>query len=399
MSEDVAIKVADVSKYFAPSAGQSSIKAKVTGLFKSKKEKKDPGYWAVRDISFEVKKGEFFGIVGRNGSGKSTLLKMIAGVYSPTKGEIKVDGKLVPFIELGVGFNPELSGRDNVFLNGALLGFNRSEMEAMYDEIVDFAELREHMDVKLKNFSSGMQVRLAFSIAIRAESDVLLVDEVLAVGDTDFQRKCFDYFKQLKRDKKTVVFVSHDMNSVREYCDRAVLIDGGSAGKVNDASKVATQYTKLFNNTGSDSGAGVKPAGRWGTGDILFIGKGERILVNAEDKTIEIVMSCRAKTNLEGVLAGFIIRDATGKALFGTNAKLLGSKSLRVENAGLLEIKWSFENILSDGLYYFEPALVSDDGTTVYDWWEAARTIRSNRDQHTPYGVTPEMDIQMLEKK
>src|SRR6185312_8467854 len=183
---------------------------------------------ALKDISFEVKKGEFFGIVGRNGSGKSTMLKILAGIYQPTKGGVQKSGKLVPFIELGVGFNPELSGRENVFLNGALLGFSRKEIAAMYDEIVAFAELEKFMDQKLKNYSSGMQVRLAFSIAIRAKSDILLIDEVLAVGDASFQQKCFDYFYKLKQDKRTVVFVSHDMGAVERFCDRAVLIDNGN---------------------------------------------------------------------------------------------------------------------------------------------------------------------------
>src|SRR5690606_7141480 len=145
----------------------------------------------LKDINFEIKKGEFFGIVGRNGSGKSTLLKLLAGIYSPDSGHVQVNGKLVPFIELGVGFNPELTGRENVFLNGALLGFNRKEMESMYEEIVEFAELERFMDQKLKNYSSGMQVRLAFSIAIRAKADILVLDEVLAVGDEAFQKKCY----------------------------------------------------------------------------------------------------------------------------------------------------------------------------------------------------------------
>ncbi len=198
---ETAISVNGVSKYFKPPSINKSVKGKVTSLFKSK-EKTDNGYWALKNINFEVKKGEFFGIVGRNGSGKSTLLKMMAGVYHPTKGGIIVNGRLVPFIELGVGFNAELTGRDNVFLNGALLGFSRKEMEAMYDEIVEFAELEDHMEVRLKNFSSGMQVRLAFSIATKVSTDVLLIDEVLAVGDAAFQRKCFEYFMDLKKRKR-----------------------------------------------------------------------------------------------------------------------------------------------------------------------------------------------------
>ena len=162
----------------------------------------------LRDVSFTVERGDFFGIVGRNGSGKSTLLKIISQIYTPTEGQVVVHGKIVPFIELGVGFNPELTGRENVYLNGALLGFSGEEVDAMYDDIVTFAELADFMDQKLKNYSSGMQVRLAFSIAIKAQGDILVLDEVLAVGDEAFQRKCYEYFAQLKRQKKTVILVT-----------------------------------------------------------------------------------------------------------------------------------------------------------------------------------------------
>jgi ABC-2 type transport system ATP-binding protein len=173
MADEVAIKVEKVSKTFKlPHEKNTSIKSAVVNFYRRKRSFE--AQEVLKNVSFEIKKGEFFGIVGRNGSGKSTLLKMLAGIYIPTDGEIHVKGKLTPFIELGVGFNPELTGRENVFLNGALLGFNRSEMQAMYDDIVSFAELERFMDQKLKNYSSGMQVRLAFSIAIRANTDILL---------------------------------------------------------------------------------------------------------------------------------------------------------------------------------------------------------------------------------
>ena len=196
-------------------------------------------------ISFEVKKGEFVGIVGRNGSGKSTLLKTLAKIYFPEKGELTVNGTLIPFIELGVGFNPDLTGRENVYLNGALLGFYNKEMDAMYDEIVDFAELHAFMDQKLKNFSSGMQVRLAFSIAIRAKGDILLLDEVLAVGDAEFQKKCNDYFAAIK-GKQTVILVTHDMYNVVNYCSRAILIENGKIILDDKPKEVADAYKKLW---------------------------------------------------------------------------------------------------------------------------------------------------------
>ena len=198
----------------------------------------------LRDISFEVKQGDFFGIVGRNGSGKSTLLKIISGIYVPDKGTVTVNGKLVSFIELGVGFNPELTGRENVYLNGALLGFTREEIDAMYDDIVDFAELGDFMDQKLKNYSSGMQVRLAFSVAIKAQGDILVLDEVLAVGDEAFQRKCDNFFTKVKKDsKKTVILVTHSMDAVKRYCNNAILIKDGMIIASGDKDKVADQYT------------------------------------------------------------------------------------------------------------------------------------------------------------
>lgn len=247
---DAAIKVNNVTKKFIlPHQRVSTLKSYITNpLKKTEKETQ----LALNDVSFEIKEGEFFGIVGRNGSGKSTLLKCIAGVYSPDDGDIKVNGSLVPFIELGVGFNPELSGRDNVYLNGALLGFSRKEMGEKYDEIVEFAELEQFMDQKLKNYSSGMQVRLAFSIAIQSKGDILLLDEVLAVGDANFQKKCTRYFDSLIENGKTVILVTHSMDSINKYCTRALLLEQGVIKTIGDPEEVASQYS-LDNITKSTS--------------------------------------------------------------------------------------------------------------------------------------------------
>lgn len=244
MDEDVIIKAEQVVKEFKlPHEKYNTLKGRVVNIFRSQK-----GYElqkALDDVSFEVKRGEFFGIVGRNGSGKSTMLKVLAGIYMPTSGQVHTLGKLVPFIELGVGFSPELTGRENVYLNGALLGFNRKEVEAMYKDIVEFAEIERFMDQKLKNYSSGMQVRLAFSIAIRAQGDILLLDEVLAVGDEAFQRKCFDYFDQLKDAKQTVILVTHDMSNIERFCDRVMVLDKSKVVKITDAKEAAKIYLKL----------------------------------------------------------------------------------------------------------------------------------------------------------
>lgn len=244
MENDIAISVKNLHKSFKlPTERAWGLKQAIFNRIKGIKGYKEQK--VLNGISFDIHRNEFIGIVGRNGSGKSTLLKTLAKIYFPEKGSIEINGTLIPFIELGVGFNPDLTGRENIYLNGALLGFSNKEMDSMYDEIVDFAELHDFMDQKLKNYSSGMQVRLAFSIAIRAKGDILLLDEVLAVGDAAFQQKCTDYFTKIKGNQ-TVVLVTHDMRSVTEFCDRAILIENGKIKLEGDPKKVAKAYAKLW---------------------------------------------------------------------------------------------------------------------------------------------------------
>ena len=242
MAKNNVVKIVGVTKTFRiPIESVNMFKQKVVGFLLRKKGYRD--FTPLKDVSFSIEEGDFFGIVGKNGSGKSTLLKLIAGIYTPNKGHIRTKGKLVPFIELGVGFNPELSGRDNVYLNGALLGFSRKEVDEMYDDIVDFAEMHDFMEERLKNYSSGMQVRLAFSIAIKAKGDILMLDEVLAVGDEAFQKKCYAYFDKLKREKKTVILVTHDMGAVERFCNKAVLIEDGKVKIQGKPHIVAAAYS------------------------------------------------------------------------------------------------------------------------------------------------------------
>ena len=242
----IAVKVDHVSKFFKlPTEATQSLRTALVNRFKGIKGYKEQH--VLKDVSFEVEEGDFFGILGRNGSGKSTLLKIISQIYVPEKGSVTVNGKLVSFIELGVGFNPELTGRENVYMNGAMLGFTPEEIDGMYDDIVEFAELKEFMNQKLKNYSSGMQVRLAFSVAIKAQGDVLILDEVLAVGDEAFQRKCNDYFIERKKSGKTTILVTHDMGAVKKYCNKAVLIEHGLVKAFGNPENVANQYS--FDNT------------------------------------------------------------------------------------------------------------------------------------------------------
>ncbi len=243
-NSDLAISVRGLSKSFRlPTERSWGLKQAFFNRLRGIKGYKDQK--VLDEVDLEIKKGEFVGIVGRNGSGKSTLLKLLAGIYYPSAGEIIVNGSITPFIELGVGFNMELSGRENIYLNGAILGFSNSEIDAMYSDIVKFAELDEFMDQKLKNYSSGMQVRLAFSIAIRAKGDILILDEVLAVGDAEFQQKCNDYFSSL-HGNQTVILVTHSMDNVKKFCDRAIMIENGKIACAGSPEKVANAYKNLW---------------------------------------------------------------------------------------------------------------------------------------------------------
>lgn len=267
--EEKAIVVRDVHKSFKlPHEQSSGLKQAVLNLVNPNSKRGYEEQRVLKGISFEVNKGDFFGIVGRNGSGKSTLLKLLAGIYQSDSGSIQTNGSLIPFIELGVGFNPELTGRENIFLNGALLGFSHKEMEDMYHEIVEFAELSNFMGQKLKNYSSGMQVRLAFSIAIRAKSDILVLDEVLAVGDEAFQKKCNIFFNSIKKDKsKTVILVTHSMDAVRRYCNKAILLEKGEIVAQGDPNEVADDYSKQFIVNDATS---IKKKNRQGTGEVVY---------------------------------------------------------------------------------------------------------------------------------
>jgi ABC-type polysaccharide/polyol phosphate transport system ATPase subunit len=200
---------------------------------------------ALNDVSFAVPRGEFFGIVGRNGSGKSTLLKCMAGIYATDSGAIYVNGRVSTFIELGVGFNPDLAARDNVALNAIMLGLNPREARERFERVIQFAELEEFVDLKLKNYSSGMQVRLAFSVMIEVDADILLIDEVLAVGDAAFQQKCFDVFHRMKGEGRTILFVTHDMGSVKKFCHRAMLIERGVVKMIGAPDEIASNYLEL----------------------------------------------------------------------------------------------------------------------------------------------------------
>ena len=252
-----AVQVEDLHKAFrVPTNRVDSLKERAVHPFAAREYRE---LQALRGVSFEIHQGEFFGIVGRNGSGKSTLLKLLASIYRADRGTIRMAGRLAPFIELGVGFNHELTARENVVLNGVMMGLPPNEMRSRFDAVMEFAELTEFADMKLKNYSSGMLVRLAFAVMMEADADVLLIDEVLAVGDASFQQKCADAFHEMKAAGKTIVLVTHDMATVETYCDRAMLIADGEIQQLQHACSLAVNYASSKPDRREKSGGPIVP--------------------------------------------------------------------------------------------------------------------------------------------
>lgn len=385
---EIVINVENVSKRFKlPHEKNSSIKTLFTGALR----KRDKGYevqQALQDVSFSIKKGEFFGIVGRNGSGKSTLLKILAGIYQPTEGHVKTEGRLVPFIELGVGFNPELTGRENVYLNGALLGFTRHEIDAMYDEIVEFAELDKFMDQKLKNYSSGMQVRLAFSVATRSNADILLVDEVLAVGDAAFQRKCFEYFKQLKATNKTVVFVTHDMNAVREYCDRALLIEKSIVKQIGKPQDIAREYSLLFMEDKVDHSKKGNEK-RWGNEAVKIT----KVTTKLKEDKLIVDVDVTANQQVDKLIYGLHITGEDGEEITAMNNRMIQHPDIvDVKPGAKITFSWEVLNVFNDGNYYVTLTLIDDVANTL-DWFIDAATFNVKRLDRSTTPIIPPVAI------
>lgn len=374
MSKEIAISVSNLHKTFRlPHDQHSGIKQYIINLFRRKRVKGYENQHVLKGVDFEIKKGEFFGIVGRNGSGKSTLLKLLAGIYVPEKGNISINGTVVPFIELGVGFNPELTGRENIYLNGALLGFSRKQMEAMYDEIVGFAELEKFMDQKLKNYSSGMQVRLAFSIAIRAKSDILILDEVLAVGDEAFQKKCNAFFNDIKKDRsKTVVLVTHSMESVRRYCDKALMIEKGEVVAFGDPQDVADDYSKQFIN----SETSIKKQNRLGSGEVMF--ENVKHTITDDIFTLDFDLVNKTNTKQGGITMGydFCVND---DIIIGNDTRFLDEYRKGIELAPRAKKHFTikFPNNLGNQTFTFNMNICTELGLNLTDHMRPAFTFDS----------------------
>jgi len=310
---------------------------------------------ALRDISFDVRPGEFFGIAGRNGSGKSTLLKCLAGIYGVDTGRIWMNGRLSPFIELGVGFNQDLAARDNVVLNGIMMGLSPREARARYDAVIDFAELREFEELKLKNYSSGMHVRLAFSVAIQVDADILLVDEVLAVGDAAFAQKCFDVFNRMRDEGRTIVFVTHDMATLNRFCHRALLLERGSVVHLGEPHEVADRYLEI--NFGRDPQAAEGADGRGGDGEARIVEAwvedehGERQASLPQGQQITLRALVHFAVDVEDPVAGVYVLNEDHIAIVVATTAREHERSGRFGAGEEVLFSFSFENVLAPGRY------------------------------------------------
>lgn len=360
----LAIEVEDLEKAFRiPTHRVDSFKERLVHPFAAREYRE---LRALDGVSFEVRQGEFFGIVGRNGSGKSTLLKILASIYRADAGRIRMAGRLAPFIELGVGFNVELTARENVVLNGVMMGLTPRETRERLDAVIDFAELEEFAELKLKNYSSGMLVRLAFSVMMQADADVLLIDEVLAVGDASFQQKCADAFHDMKARGKTIVLVTHEMATVEAYCHRAMLIDGGKIRQLGDPAETGREYLKLNFERGVDTSHATAEPGAKGARLVaceLRNSGGKAVTTVEQGEPIRLHAEFEILHDAHGVLAGFLIANADGLGLFEVRTAVTSTDGDEHLQAGeRVVIDAELANPLASGRHFVHCGIQSPHG-------------------------------------
>ena len=374
-----AVVVSGVNKAFnVPHDRQHTLKERALHPFSRATAER---FEALQDISFEVEQGEFFGVVGRNGSGKSTLLKCLAGIYPVDAGEIYVQGRVSTFIELGVGFNPEMAARDNVIMNGIMLGLSPREARERFESVIEFAELEEFVDLKLKNYSSGMHVRLAFSVMIQVDADVLLIDEILAVGDAAFQQKCFDVFFALRDQGKTLIFVTHDMSAVERFCHRALLLERGEIVMIGEPSQgVADRYLQL-------NFAGVASAG---SGSVKRAGDGAARVVEAwmedehgvrqgsfpQSRPCTFRAAVRFEKPVEDPSFAVAFVNAQHQNVFVASSATELERTGRFEAGESASFCVTFENALAPGRYLLSTLIAHPGaGNAIIDRWEGIVSI------------------------
>ncbi len=354
------------------------------------------GFWALREVSFEVRSGETVGLIGPNGAGKSTVLKLAARVLAPTSGRVEVRGRVAALLELGVGFHPELTGRENIFLNGAFLGIPRREMARRLDAIVAFAELEDYLDVPVKHYSSGMYVRLAFAVSVYLDAEILLVDEVLAVGDASFQRKCMEHLLALQRAGVTILLVSHDLDAIQRLCHRALWFDQGRIQMEGAPAGVVQAYLDAVHRRGDrPRGAPSQPASphRWGSGRVrieqvyLTDGEGQRRDEFETGETMRVHMRYRADGRIERPVFGLAIHRHDGVHICGPNTAFSGFEIPWVEGEG--EIIYTIPSLpLLEGMYLLSVSATDDRDIEIFDYHDRAYPFRVRRGRHQErYGL------------
>lgn len=370
MSSSTAVAVESVSKMYRLYHERNQyLKSTIVRGRRSRYEE----FWALDDVSFEISPGETFGIIGSNGSGKSSLLKCLAGILVPEKGRITVNGSLAALLELGAGFHPELSGLENIYLNGAILGMSSSQIETRLEQIIDFAGLDNFIDMPVKNYSSGMVVRLGFSIASSVEPEILLIDEVLAVGDEAFQRKCNEKIEEFRRDGRTIILVSHGLSQVQQLCTVTAWLDKGHIRAVGKTNDILSEYLGESHNAAprheSDQGQ------RWGTGEvtienvILENAAGEESVLVSTHEPMAIAVQYRNLRAIDEAIVGVRITDVHGFNVWGSNMKRAGHPPVILRESGTIRLEIEHFDVL-DGTYELTVQVSDRSETHVYDHWE-----------------------------
>jgi ABC-type polysaccharide/polyol phosphate transport system ATPase subunit len=347
-------------------------------------------FWALRDVSFQIPHGATFGIIGSNGSGKSTMLKCLAGILYPNKGSVQVNGKLAALLELGAGFHYELTGRENIFLNGAILGLSRRELERKYSDIVEFAGLEKFIDTPVKNYSSGMIVRLGFAVAANVEPEILLIDEILSVGDQNFQRRSAEKIEDFRRDGRTIIIVSHGMSQVQQMCKEIAWLDKGELKMLGPASDVIAEYTGVgpVANEAND----IDETRRWGTGQAtitsveLLDGSRKPIEDLSTGSPLTIAIQFDSHVLIEDMVVFVELSTSTEVKVWSTSTKNNGVSLPRVAGAGRVEIVVAQVNLL-EGDYSVSVALRNSRETKEFDHWRDVRNFAVHQRQRFDSGL------------
>lgn len=394
-SEPIVVSARDIWKEFRVYHEKNQ---SIKEAFLKRKRAAYETFWALKGVSFDVKRGVTYGLIGENGSGKSTMLKILAKILRPQQGAVKIDGKVSALLELGTGFHPELTGRENVFLNGSILGLTRKEIEKRFDQIVAFSELEQFIDMPVKNYSSGMYVRLGFAVSTNVDPDILLIDEILAVGDEAFQRKSLDKLYELKSQNKTIVVVSHALSSVASICDEAIWLDKGEVKATGEARKVVDAYLGEVNRQ-EEERAGLaepspesNPGTRWGTGEILLNSvkllnrQGQERAIFQTGEKFVIRMEYEAKEKVERPVFCMSIRTKDGVLCTGTSSRIFGLVPDMLSGSGVAAYTVDKLQLLA-GEYILSVACRDYSGMRNFDFHEQRYSFRVSAVDNSDVGL------------